>query len=342
MASDSEKDSLVIKLDKLRDAIGNDDYEKVNEYAYQVFTDSLAMTDGKSPIELTIKAIYDIINLNQTIEQEIPGIVSNDKYFHKLRKDVRNICDFVIALANGDLSYNLSIKGYLAGTLKMLQSRLKHLAWQTQMVSRGDFTQRVQFMGEFADSFNLMTKQLDQTHKEQAESEKKYRLLAITDPLTGLSNRRHFFEVAFVEFDRSKRYSKPISVIMMDVDHFKKINDNYGHQVGDIIIKSVADRLKTALRGTDIPARYGGEEFIVLLPETAKSDAQAVAERIRENIQSKAIDADGNLMIITASFGVSDYDGAIGYQTLEEVINSADKALYSAKNSGRNRVIVFG
>jgi diguanylate cyclase (GGDEF)-like protein len=342
VAFDSQKESLSIKIDKLREAIDGNNPEEVNTYAYQVFTDALAMTGDKSPMEMAVKAVYDVILQKQVKDQEIPGIVSSDKNFNKLREDIGSICEFMLALANGDLSQRLATKGYLAGVLKMFQSHLRNLTWQTQMVSRGDFTQRVHFMGEFAKSFNLMVEQLDQARKAQAESEEKYRLLAITDPLTGLPNRRHFFDVATAEFTRARRYEKPLSIIMTDIDHFKKINDNHGHQIGDLVIQLVAERLKKALRETDVSGRYGGEEFVALLPETSVRDAQAVAERVRESIENIGIDADGSLINITSSFGVSEYDGAnYKHQTIEEVIDDADKALYKAKNDGRNRVVVF-
>jgi len=340
--SDSAKESLAIKIDKFREAINNDSYEEINTYAHQIFADSLIMTGNKSPMEQAVKAIYDVILQKHVNEHDIPAIVSGDKNFRKLHEDIGNICEFILALANGDLSRRLATKGYLAGVLKMFQSHLRNLTWQTQMVSRGDFTQRVQFMGEFAKSFNLMVEQLDQARKAQAESEEKYRKLAITDPLTGLPNRRYFFDVATSEFARAKRYQKPLSILMADIDYFKKVNDLYGHQMGDLILQLVADRLKTVLRETDLPGRYGGEEFIALLPEASISDAVAVAERIRETIENIGIDADGRLISITASFGVSEYDGAADtYKTIEEIINDADKALYKAKNDGRNRVVVY-
>jgi diguanylate cyclase (GGDEF)-like protein len=350
--SDSPKESLVANINRLREAVESESAEDTNSLAFQVFSESLALTGGHSPLESVVKSVSDIFNIKRTGEDEIPSIVAGDKNFLKLREDIANISDFLHSLANGDLSQRLNAKGYLASVLKMFQSHLKQLTWQTQMVSRGDFTQRVNFMGEFATSFNLMIEQLDEARRKQAESEEKYRLLAITDPLTGLPNRRHFFETVSNEFARSKRYGKNLAIIMMDIDHFKNINDTFGHHAGDVVLQAVAQQLMLAMRETDLPGRYGGEEFIGLLPETCISEAQVVAERIRENIQGLTIEAEDHHINVTASFGVSGFDGMVDkyetydgtvdkYQTIEEVIDDADKALYQAKESGRNRVIIF-
>jgi diguanylate cyclase (GGDEF)-like protein len=352
VGSDSSKESLVANINKLMEAVESGRNEDMNALAFDVFSESLALTGGDSPLESVVKSVSDIFHVKNTGENGIPGIVSGDKNYLKLREDITSISDFLHALANGDLSQRLMAKGYLASVLKMFQSHLKQLTWQTQMVSRGDFSQRVNFMGEFATSFNLMIEQLDEARRKQAESEEKYRLLAITDPLTGLPNRRHFFETVTNEFARSKRYSKNLAIIMMDIDHFKNINDSYGHHAGDVVLQAVAQQLMHGLRETDLPGRYGGEEFIALLPETCVAEAQMVAERIRENIQNTTIEAEENHINVTASFGVSGFDGMVDkyetydgtvdkYQTIEEVIDDADKALYQAKESGRNKVILF-
>lgn len=163
--------------------------------------------------------------------------------------------------------------------------------------------------------------------------------LAVTDDLTGISNRRHFFDNAIRELFRSKRSSRPLSVIMIDIDHFKSVNDTYGHAVGDEVLKKIAARISGSLRSLDIYARYGGEEFIICLPETALEDAKNVAERIRRIVEETImLDANNNDFNVTVSLGVAALSQH--YDTLEQIIEQADKALYKAKQSGRNRVNV--
>jgi diguanylate cyclase (GGDEF)-like protein len=337
----SVRESLTEKIDKLREAIDRDDTDEIAKCAFQVFSESTEMSGGTSPTESIINAIYDIIHSREVNEENIPDIVLKNELYNTLKKDVDNICDFILAMANGDLSKQLILKGYLAGVLKMFQSHLRQLTWQTQMISMGDFTQRVNFMGDFSTSFNLMVEQLEQARKQYTESEKIYRHLAFTDHLTGLANRRHFFEAASSEFYATKQLGTVLSIIMIDIDHFKKVNDDYGHNVGDIVLQSVAQHLQKAMRGSDILGRYGGEEFIVLLPETNVQMAQQVAERIRRTIQTSDFLVDASLIKITVSLGMSCFDSAVDEcPDVSGVIDRADKALYDAKNAGRNLVVV--
>ena len=161
--------------------------------------------------------------------------------------------------------------------------------------------------------------------------------LAVTDDLTGISNRRHFFDNASRELFRSKRASRPLSIIMFDIDHFKSVNDTYGHAVGDNVLKKIAARISSNLRSLDIYARYGGEEFIICLPETTLEDAKNVAERLRIIVEETIMqDTNNNDFKVTVSLGVA----ALSHDSdaLEQIIEQADKALYKAKQGGRNRV----
>jgi diguanylate cyclase (GGDEF)-like protein len=337
----SVQESLAERVDQLREAIYKDDPDEIATQAFQVYCESAEMAGGVSPTESIIKAIHDTIYFGETKEENVPGIILENKLYNALKKDVGNICDFILAMANGDLSKPLAVKGYLAGALKMFQSHLRQLTWQTQMVSMGDFTQRVNFMGEFSTSFNLMVEQLEQARKQYTESEKRYRHLAFTDHLTGLPNRRCFFEAASREFAAAKRLGTTLSAVMVDIDHFKKVNDDYGHNVGDLILQSVAQLLQKAMRGSDLLGRYGGEEFVVLLPDTSAQMAQQVAERIRHGVQVGDFRAAAGQIRITASFGVSCFNGAADEcSDIQVVIDKADKALYQAKNNGRNQVVV--
>jgi diguanylate cyclase (GGDEF)-like protein/PAS domain S-box-containing protein len=163
--------------------------------------------------------------------------------------------------------------------------------------------------------------------------------LATTDPLTGLWNRRHFFDLTERECLRARRYRHPFSVVMLDIDHFKQVNDTYGHAVGDQVLKQAAAQCRRVLRKVDIVARYGGEEMIMMLPETSLEGAHMLAERVRNDLETP-IETECGPLAITASLGVAcHYPG--DRITLEQLIDRADQCLYAAKQGGRNRVIAW-
>jgi two-component system, cell cycle response regulator len=163
------------------------------------------------------------------------------------------------------------------------------------------------------------------------------RWMATTDALTGLLNRRAFLDSTTREVARARRYNDKLSVVLLDVDHFKHINDRRGHAAGDVVLGAVGRLLASAVRTCDIVARWGGEEFVLVLPSTSLEGAEQVAERIREQLESAKInDGSGELIPVTASFGVAAYAGG---ETLEQVIDRADRAMYLAKSGGRNRVV---
>jgi diguanylate cyclase (GGDEF)-like protein len=164
--------------------------------------------------------------------------------------------------------------------------------------------------------------------------------MAMTDPLTGLYNRRHFFSLAADEFRHTHRYGSALSVIMLDVDYFKQVNDTYGHGVGDQALQTVTQRCKSALRNRDLIGRYGGEEIVMLLPETDLEGARQVAERLHRLLSDVPIETSVGKITITASLGVATYRKEY-HTTLEQLIDYADQGLYAAKQAGRNRVIVW-
>jgi diguanylate cyclase (GGDEF)-like protein len=161
--------------------------------------------------------------------------------------------------------------------------------------------------------------------------------LANVDSLTGTLNRRRFMEVASRELARDRRHNRPVSLIMMDVDHFKGINDRFGHAVGDAALSGMASACRQVLRESDVVARVGGEEFVVLLPETPMPQAADAAERLRATIAGWVVDHDGVSVRVTASLGVAQWGGAD--ETLDRLLQRADAAMYLAKTGGRNRVV---
>ena len=164
--------------------------------------------------------------------------------------------------------------------------------------------------------------------------------LAHTDPLTKTLNRRALSERLAAEMERVRRYSTMMSVLLIDLDHFKQINDTHGHLAGDDVLIEVAALLQRVVRAVDVVARYGGEEFVVVLPETGGAGAEAFAERLRELIEDQAFVASrGRAIRLTTSIGVSSFPD-FGVESVEELLTKADQALYRAKSEGRNRVRV--
>lgn len=162
--------------------------------------------------------------------------------------------------------------------------------------------------------------------------------LASVDSMTDTLARRRFFELADVEFSRSKRYSNPLSVLMLDIDHFKSVNDNYGHAAGDKILVEVSRLFKEAMRDIDFIGRIGGEEFAVCLPETPTNGAFLVAERMRQSVENETVEVEGQKISVAVSIGIAQLSA--GDNDFSALLNRADQALYQAKNTGRNKVIV--
>jgi len=172
------------------------------------------------------------------------------------------------------------------------------------------------------------------------KDEAKLTELANIDGLTGLNNRRNFMDVAGLQFRQSKRYGKPFSVVMFDVDHFKRVNDTYGHDIGDEVLKAISRSVEATCRDADVPGRLGGEEFAVALPETGLAEALQAAERIRAALAACRVGTPKGEIAFTVSLGVA--AAGDGHGDLETLLKEADTALYKAKQGGRNRVEAAG
>lgn len=159
--------------------------------------------------------------------------------------------------------------------------------------------------------------------------------MAYRDPLTGLYNRRSFEEKLAEEWKRRQRYKRPLSLIMIDIDHFKKVNDTHGHQKGDSVLQTVSGIINDNMRSTDFPCRYGGEEIAVILPETSLNNAAETAEKLRALVEMQVKEIEG--FNVTISLGVSACAGSMNEPG--ELIEAADRRLYRAKNSGRNKIV---
>ena len=169
--------------------------------------------------------------------------------------------------------------------------------------------------------------------------ENELRNLAITDPLTGAKNRRYLMNRGKEELARCLRYGSPLCLLLLDIDYFKLVNDTYGHDSGDEVLKSLTENAQLVLRETDIFARFGGEEFAALLVQTSQQDALLTAERLRTTIEAMPLPQISDTFSITISIGVSLFDDSVS--SVEELIKRADKAMYRAKEKGRNCVILY-
>jgi diguanylate cyclase (GGDEF)-like protein len=280
----------------------------------------------------SILALLSEVVKSRTLTKEVPENLASNPDFVELRETLIDVREFLLALSVGDLSRSISHKGYLPGALKALHSSLRHLTWQTDVIASGDFTQRVDFMGEFSESFNSMVSQLDETMRKLEKTSR-------TDPLTGINNRGYFMELLTLEAERSRRFDRTFSVLMVDLDHFKKINDTFGHAAGDAALQSFVTVLQSCgLRQTDFWGRLGGEEFAVALPETPLDQALLPAERLRCILAETPVAHADASFTVTASIGISCY---LPGDTLDSLLNRADQAMYQAKEQGRNRVVAL-
>jgi diguanylate cyclase len=185
-----------------------------------------------------------------------------------------------------------------------------------------------------------MSERIQQLENEAAALERslqREQRMALLDALTGIANRLGYNERIEQEFKRWKRFRQPLSLVAWDLDHFKNINDTYGHRAGDRVLRAFAKLISAKVRETDFVARYGGEEFVMLLIGTPAADARTVAESIREDIGGLGFHFRGTPVNVTASCGVTEVRDA---DTPESLFDRADRALYRAKESGRNRSIV--
>lgn len=217
--------------------------------------------------------------------------------------------------------------------------------------------------GQMADHFNVMSRRLNEVHHqlkgkiELADQElvrknrqllkqsnelrrmnSELRGLSITDELTGLYNRRHFDEYIRKEVAMARRYNQPLSLLLMDLDFFKKINDGYGHLFGDTVLRTVAGRLRDTVRSSDVLCRVGGEEFAVLCVYTGADNALQLAEKLRRVIENTTLRLGDETLTLTVSIGVATYRAADGDVDSEAIYKSVDEALYWSKSHGRNRV----
>jgi two-component system cell cycle response regulator len=185
-------------------------------------------------------------------------------------------------------------------------------------------------LGDILLKFSLQDA-IDVSHQENM------REMAMRDPLTKVYNRRYFMDLMFKEINYTVRIRQPITCILIDIDHFKRVNDTYGHPAGDLVLQTVAQRLAKELRVYDAFARYGGEEFVIMLRTTALDNALILAERLRKVVENLSVNYEGNTIQVTISMGVATLDPD-HVMSVEDLLKEADMYLYKSKENGRNRV----
>lgn len=345
---------IFFKRDKVREYIEN--YERFLEGKF-VIGDYIVNSNYKPQFLMEIIRVdsYGVIgeSFRPTVVAKYPLIINGEqlgKVFF-LKK----------------INYNMAIIGFLfiypllavavyMFPLYRLVARLvreiKFLKTLSQDVSKNQFSkiellrQNLRLTGNKDDeiyelkvSILKMMESLEKLLLKTTREKIHYEIMALTDSLTKLYNRRIFIEVAEKELSRASKFGDSFSIILLDIDNFKKINDTYGHDVGDIVLRTVAEVLKKNVRKMDMVVRWGGEEFIVMLPNTNLKNAVKVAEKLRKLIErTKMKLPSGEVINITVSVGVSSFKGQ---RSLDEIIKEADIALYTAKSRGKNRVEIF-
>ncbi len=290
-----------------------------------------------TPEDTTLAAVREMLATGH--RPQLPPGLDESTDLSALLEELADIHRLALMISRGDLGYSLAATGSMAGALKTLQAALRHLTWQTQRVAAGDFSQRVDFMGDFSIAFNSMVVALGEAHSELAQRNEELQdladqleAMATHDFLTGAYNRRKLSELVTAEVARAIRYAQPLSLLILDLDHFKQVNDVHGHEAGDTVLVAVAGVLDNTIRSTDSLARWGGEEFVVLAPALGISGAVTLAQRLRTAIAAQEIPGVGQ---VTASFGVAEVRPD---DTPDTLLDRADQALYGAKENGRDRV----
>ena len=251
---------------------------------------------------------------------------------------------FLLSLSEGRLEAEAPSRNFLISPFKQLHANLRHLTWQTQQITRGDLNQQVTFLGEFSTSFNAMIaslrekKAIEEALKHSQDTLQRANEIlahqATTDALTGIPNRLKFNSSLSGETSKARRHGTPLSLVIFDIDHFKRINDSYGHHIGDVVLQELAGLIGGLKRHEDIFARWGGEEFVILLPHTDLKGGRILAERLRLKVEKNPFSV---VKTVTCSFGVARFHRKEDGETF---LQRADQALYRAKDGGRNRVEV--
>lgn len=248
---------------------------------------------------------------------------------HEMLLELRN---FALNMLRGDPSPPLKNKGFMAGVMKSLQAHLRSLSLQVRAGTHNGAVQQTDPMGDFAESLNSMTQELKDAKKQLEEANQILKLHMDIDPLTGVYNFSFLMKTLENEIERSRRYNEPLSIVLLDIDNFMKINDNYGYRVGDAVLEQTAALMRQMLRPSDTAGRYGGGEFMLILPNTNCDGACTLAERVRSLIANSPC-TESNLTV-TVSTGVAGWEN----DKMVDLIREAESDLKAAKHRRKNRL----
>jgi diguanylate cyclase (GGDEF)-like protein len=332
----------VIRLSKLNEALN----EIIKIEAYQE-----GFFKVVDKIIESIKNFYNIDGIKAYVSTDTDNeivVMDSDKRSISIVKDpikTKNMLNAAHYLTDGSIFYAQS-------TLHKLFS-IKDPSYLFPIKDNNDKIYGVCFITLNSDAIEI-PKDLEIMHKFQTpismsilnerrifcleNKSKKHYEESIKDPLTGLFNRRYMTLIAQQEFERAKRFNQPLSVVMLDIDHFKKINDTFSHLAGDVVLQNIAKKIKNIIRSIDTPVRYGGEEFLIFLPNTNRQNAIKVAEKINQAIKKSAAEYNLNIIKCTISGGVASTDED-AIDNFNQLIAKSDQRLYNAKNLGRDRIV---
>jgi len=302
-------------------------------------SDKIASTDTRA--DRVARHVFHVLTSAAAKEEDFPSELRGIEHMEEVHSLLWGIRRLAHSLANGDLEYGCKARGFVAGALKSFQANLRHLTWQAQCISRGEYHHRVNFLNDFSVAFNQMAEQLSARFNYLTDLSEGYKDQARRDPLTKLYNRSAFFLFAGQQLQGSRPQNAVL--IMADIDRFKNINDTYGHLCGDEVLRQFAGTLLAYVRSKDICCRYGGEEFLILMPDTSLEQGVIIAERLRAAIEGMRIAYETQELRIAASFGLSELNIQDADNNFEEQLNAcihiADTNMYKAKAAGRNCVV---
>jgi diguanylate cyclase (GGDEF)-like protein len=278
----------------------------------------------------------DVVHISDKISSVYHGSHSSDKI-----TAINNVLGEKYKKSQGDIQTLIDLAA--KNSIEMLS------LFEIDPADMKPYSQILQEANEELGKLNLSFQQFLIKYKEERDraealarslkiANEKLSSLALLDGLTGLYNHMHFQEQLDREFERALRYKRPFSLLMLDLDHFKKINDSYGHRIGDLVLKKIAALIEENVRKNDIAARYGGEEFAIIAPETDLKGAAVLAERIRASLEKTEIPADSFTIKATISIGVATYVPGKKTATKSDLFDAADSALYESKRNGRNKL----
>lgn len=299
---------------------------------------------------MILDQVFEMINLGLVVLDRDMKVLRWNRWMESRSEITRDqiigssIYDFFPNLNNP--SFKRNCKAVLSfGNTSFLDRKFYHFIFPFKPVSeiepKFEYMQQDCTMGPVRDEKNVIQHLFIAVNDvtKVAVYEQKLIESSWRDALTGVYNRNFFEEKIKEEFDRHKRYSRPLSLIIFDLDFFKRVNDTYGHQCGDLVLKVVSSKISESIRTTDFITRYGGEEFCCILPETPLEPTVILAKRLRKLIEELEVSHNGMELHVTVSIGVSSLAPAI--KTREQLFKEADEALYRAKKSGRNMVVAM-